>query len=51
MVPRVAVIVTDPVARLEARPIVAPLLPIVDTVASEELQRTEAVMSCEVPSL
>ena len=51
MVPRVAVIVTDPAAKLEARPIVAPLLLIVDIVASEELQRTDAVRSCEVPSL
>ena len=50
-VPRVAVIVTDPAARLEARPTVAPVLLIVDNVASEELQRTDAVISCELPSL
>lgn len=50
-VPRVAVIVVYPTARLVARPIVPPLLLTVATVPSEEVQRTVVERSWVEPSL
>jgi hypothetical protein len=49
--PKVAVISTEPVAALLARPAVPALLLIVDTAASEELQCADTVRSCVLPSL
>jgi hypothetical protein len=50
MLPNTAVIVEVPAARQDARPLEPAALLIVDTVAFEELQVTDAVRFCVVPS-